>query len=289
MNHETNIPIEAIKITNEIQGLFRNIPYYEYFKKIRIKEEDMPFTNEQENILNSYNLDEILENLLAESNGSKKVSYFGNIVKKEDRRLVYSSLIKNKDYHEHIGSLKPLDIFAYKFICPTCKHANNTVYKINDRKISCESCKHTYPFYNTDEFCDCSFCTNMLNKLKSKLEEFFLLFGDSFKLINILPGYENKRGKNEVNSIAEAITFIELYKKSMSNSDEYFEVGEEWTLEPKEIRDYDSFLLLYKKVQVEILEEKTDEYNQLIIKIDNDKNLVINFNEFGEFVSQKVI
>lgn len=284
MNNETNIPIEAIKITNEIQELFRNISFLEDFKKVRINDEDIPFTPEQYNTLNNYNLDEIAETLLAENNGAKKVSYFGTAVKKEDRRLVYSSLIKNKDFSINIGSLKPLDIFAYKLICPVCNHKNNTVYKIADRKASCESCNHIYPFY---DICECSFCTDRLNKILPKLEEFFSLFGDKFKLINILSGYGGVR--NEINSIEEANTFIELYKKSMSNSDEYFEMGEDWIVEPKEISDYDSFLKLYKKVISDVKENETEENKQLIIKMDKEKNLLINFNKQGKFISQSLI
>ena len=148
----------ALKLAAEIEKIFLNINSIEEVDFSYKREEDayIPFTEEQTIVINNYNLKKFSKDILAETNGNKKLSYFVSNVKKEDRKIVYTALLKVSNFAISISNFTPLNIFAYRPICPVCSHSNKLTYKIIDKESPiCESCGH---FFSYNKLCQCNYC-----------------------------------------------------------------------------------------------------------------------------------
>lgn len=286
MNETKTIPMGALKLAAEIEKIFLNINLIEEVDFSYKSEEDecIPFTEEQTIVINNYNLEEFSKNILAETNGNKKLSYFVSNVKKEDRKIVYTALLKVSNFAISISNFTPLNVFAYRPICPICSYSNKLIYKIDKESPVCESCGH---FFSYNKLCQCNYCKSKLDNLEFKLKYFFLNYGFEFSLVNTISGV---RELYILNCEDDVETFLDLYKKSFSNDlNNYFEIGNTFQIKSKEqINDYEYFLTLYNKVSIPITKEVNSEYKYIVVKIDVINSLLIKFDNNGNFISQEL-
>ena len=280
------IPIEVMQFAKEIEEIFSHIePISELdFSYKREENKDISFSEEQIKIINNYNLDELSENILAEPKGNKRLSYFGSKVIKEDRKIVYTALLRKTNHTIKISNNTPLEVFAYRPICPICSHENKLVYKIGKESLVCESCNHFASWY---KLCKCDYCNQKWNDLQLKLEEFFLLYGMEYSLINSIGGFKDLY---KINSKDDVKTFLNLYKKSFSdNFNDDFEVGGAFNVISKEqVNDYDYFINLYHRISIVTKEIVSDEFKEILINMDEGNDLLIKFNTSCKFISQEI-
>lgn len=282
------ISIEVLQFAKEIEEIFSQVDSINEldFSYIREENKDILFSQEQREILNNYDLDELSKNILAETKGDKKLSYFTSNVRKEDRKIVYTALLKKTNHGIKVSNFTPLEIFAYKPICPICSHENKLVYKIDKESVVCESCNHLTAW---NKLCNCDSCNQKWNDLQLKLEEFFTLYGIEYSLINSIGGYKDLY---KINSKDDVKSFLDLYKKSFSNNcNDDFIVGRAFNVivkEKEQVNDYDYFINLYHRTFIVTKEIVSEEFKEIIISIDEENDLLIKFNTSGKFISQEI-
>lgn len=215
---ERTVPIKLVKIVRDANDIMESIEEMRDKRSdmLRIKEKDLPLSEEQKEILKKYDIDMLGKHITELEKADKIFALFGETVEKQDRSLVLTEIINRGFFKKNsIKSIFPLEVFAYDVICPSCgekdakthysknQNTGDVVYK------KCLSCGH-----ESHNMCNCSKCIERWMEFKNKLYEFIPFFSDGFLLIHVSNYAFNRKDNQSISNQEDLDIFYELLKSS---------------------------------------------------------------------------